>query len=33
MAPVYGMADSLPDRSAVADALCAFMDGWYDLPE
>ncbi|HEY1277032.1 MAG TPA: aspartate aminotransferase family protein [Thermoleophilaceae bacterium] len=29
MAPVYGMAGSLPDRSVVAGFLRGFMDMWY----
>ena len=29
MAPIYGMANTLPDRSVVADALRQHMDGWY----
>ncbi|HMJ10947.1 MAG TPA: aminotransferase class V-fold PLP-dependent enzyme [Polyangiaceae bacterium] len=29
MAPIYGMANSLPDRGVVADALAEHMDGWY----
>jgi hypothetical protein len=29
MAPVYGMAASLPDRAAVADMLKVYMDLWY----
>jgi glutamate/tyrosine decarboxylase-like PLP-dependent enzyme len=29
MAPVYGMAATLPDRGAVAAMLHAFMDLWY----
>jgi glutamate/tyrosine decarboxylase-like PLP-dependent enzyme len=29
MAPIYGMAASLPDRGAVADMLKVYMDLWY----
>lgn len=29
MAPLYGMANTLPDRGVVAEALLAHMDGWY----
>jgi glutamate/tyrosine decarboxylase-like PLP-dependent enzyme len=29
MAPIYGMADALPDRDVIADALRQHMDGWY----
>jgi glutamate/tyrosine decarboxylase-like PLP-dependent enzyme len=29
MAPVYGMAAQIPDRTAVADMLAAYMDLWY----
>lgn len=29
MAPIYGMADTLPDRGLVADALRTHMDAWY----
>jgi hypothetical protein len=29
MAPVYGMAATLPDRGAVATMLKSFMDLWY----
>jgi glutamate/tyrosine decarboxylase-like PLP-dependent enzyme len=31
MAPVYGMANSLPERGPVADAMLDFMDSWYRL--
>ena len=31
MAPVYGMANTLPDRAVVAGALKDYMDGWYKL--
>ena len=31
MAPVYGMANTLPDRTVVAGALKDYMDGWYKL--
>jgi len=29
MAPVYGMAATLPDRGAVASMLKGFMDMWF----
>jgi glutamate/tyrosine decarboxylase-like PLP-dependent enzyme len=29
MAPLYGMANTLPDRGLIADALAEHMDGWY----
>jgi glutamate/tyrosine decarboxylase-like PLP-dependent enzyme len=29
MAPVYGMAAQIPDRTAVADMLAGYMDLWY----
>lgn len=29
MAPIYGMANTIPDRGVVADALRDHMDGWY----
>ncbi len=32
MAPIYGMANTIPDRGVVADALREHMDGWYRLP-
>jgi glutamate/tyrosine decarboxylase-like PLP-dependent enzyme len=31
MAPVYGMANTIPDRGLVADAMLDHMDGWYRL--
>lgn len=31
MAPIYGMANTIPDRGLVADALKDHMDGWYRL--
>jgi sphinganine-1-phosphate aldolase len=31
MAPVYGRADTIPDRTLVADALVDHMDGWFRL--
>jgi sphinganine-1-phosphate aldolase len=33
MAPIYGLADSIPDRGFVADTMRAVIDGWYTLPE
>ena len=32
MAPVYGMADTIPDRGLVADALVQHMDDWFRMP-
>lgn len=29
MAPIYGLADTLPDRGPVADGMIAHMDSWY----
>ena len=29
MAPIYGMANTLPDRGLVADALVDHLNGWY----
>jgi len=29
MAPVYGMANTVPNRGVVADAMREYMDGWY----
>jgi sphinganine-1-phosphate aldolase len=29
MAPVYGMANTVPNRGVVADAMKEYMDGWY----
>ena len=31
MAPIYGMANTIPDRGLVADAMLDHMDGWYRL--
>ena len=31
MAPVYGMAATLPDRSIVSDVLKTYMDLWYKV--
>lgn len=31
MAPIYGMANSLPDRGAIADGMLSVMDGWYRI--
>jgi glutamate/tyrosine decarboxylase-like PLP-dependent enzyme len=31
MAPVYGMADTIPERGLVADAMVDHMDGWFRL--
>jgi hypothetical protein len=31
MAPIYGMANTLPDRGVIADMLRNYMDGWYRL--
>ena len=28
-APIYGMANTLPDRGFIADAMKDYMDGWY----
>ena len=30
-APLYGMANTVPDRGAVADAMKRYMDNWYRL--
>jgi sphinganine-1-phosphate aldolase len=30
-APLYGMANTIPDRGVVDDAMKRFMDGWYRL--
>ena len=30
-APVYGMANTLPDRGLIADLLRKHMDSWYRL--
>ncbi len=31
MAPIYGMANTIPDRGVVADALLDHIDSWYRL--
>ncbi len=31
LAPIYGMANTLPDRGVIADMLKDHMDGWYRL--
>jgi glutamate/tyrosine decarboxylase-like PLP-dependent enzyme len=31
MAPVYGMANTIPERGLIADAMADHMDGWYRL--
>ncbi len=31
LAPIYGMASTLPDRGVIADMLRSYMDGWYRL--
>jgi len=31
MAPIYGMADTIPDRGLVADAMLDHMDNWFRL--
>ncbi len=31
MAPIYGMADTIPDRGLVADAMLDHMDSWFRL--
>ena len=31
LAPIYGMANTLPDRGVIADMLINYMDGWYRL--
>ncbi|XP_050394142.1 sphingosine-1-phosphate lyase 1 [Patella vulgata] len=30
MAAIYGMAQSIPDRSMVKDIACSFVEGWYN---
>ncbi len=30
-APLYGMANTIPDRGVVADAMMRYMDNWYRL--
>jgi sphinganine-1-phosphate aldolase len=32
MAPIYGLANSIPDRGAVADTMRTVLDRWFDLP-
>jgi glutamate/tyrosine decarboxylase-like PLP-dependent enzyme len=32
MAPIYGMANTVPERGLVADAMLDVMDGWYRIP-
>jgi glutamate/tyrosine decarboxylase-like PLP-dependent enzyme len=31
MAPLYGMANTIPDRGVISDNLRSYMDGWYRL--
>jgi len=31
MAPIYGMANTVPDRTLVADGMNDFMDSWYRI--
>ena len=31
MAPLYGMANTIPDRGVISDTLKGYMDGWYRL--
>jgi sphinganine-1-phosphate aldolase len=31
MAPIYGMANTIPERGLVSDAMLDHMDGWYRL--
>ena len=31
LAPLYGMANTLPERGLVAEAMVQHMDGWYQL--
>ena len=31
MAPLYGMANTIPDRGVISDNLKSYMDGWYRL--
>ena len=33
MAPIYGLANSIPDRGAVADTMRTVLDRWFDLPD
>ncbi len=30
-APIYGMANTLPDRTFIAEAMKDYMDGWYKI--
>lgn len=30
MAPIYGMAESLPDRHIIGDVLCAYQEAALD---
>ena len=30
-APIYGMANTLPDRGFIADAMKDYMDGWFKV--
>jgi hypothetical protein len=30
-APLYGMANTIPDRGVVSDSMKRYMDGWYRL--
>jgi glutamate/tyrosine decarboxylase-like PLP-dependent enzyme len=32
LAPIYGLANSIPDRGAVADTMRTVIDGWYEIP-
>lgn len=31
MAPIYGMANSIPERGLIADGMLSVMDGWYRI--
>jgi len=31
MAPLYGMANTIPDRGVISENLKSYMDGWYRL--
>ena len=31
MAPLYGMANTIPDRGVISETLKNYMDGWYRL--
>jgi sphinganine-1-phosphate aldolase len=33
MAPIYGLANSISDRGAVADTMRTVLDRWFDLPD